>query len=77
MVREGWTRRDDEAVIPYFERPDVEGIGMDRAKFQKMLDEYYELRGWNKVNGYPTREKLEDLDLKEVADELDRLGLLG
>ena len=50
---------------------------MDRAKFQKMLDEYYELRGWNRVNGYPKREKLEELDLKEVADELDRLGLLG
>ena len=50
---------------------------MDRAKLQTMLDEYYELRGWNKLNGYPTREKLEDLDLKEVADELDRLGLLG
>ena len=77
MIREGWTRRDDEAVIPYFEKPDIDGIRLDRTKFLKLLDRYYELRGWNKANGYPTREKLEELNLKEVADELDKLNLLG
>ncbi|HPC56201.1 MAG TPA: aldehyde ferredoxin oxidoreductase C-terminal domain-containing protein [Methanolinea sp.] len=29
---------------------------------QPLLDEYYELRGWDK-NGVPTRQKLEELGL--------------
>ncbi|GAI30327.1 unnamed protein product, partial [marine sediment metagenome] len=27
--------------------------------------------------GFPTRERLEELDLKEVADELESLGRIG
>jgi len=77
MIREGRTRKDDESVIPYFKKPDREGITLDTDRFSELLDEFYELRGWNKRTGYPTREKLEELDLKEVADELDELGLLG
>jgi len=42
-----------------------------------LLDEFYELRGWDKTTGRPTREKLEELGLKDVADELEKLGLLG
>jgi aldehyde:ferredoxin oxidoreductase len=34
-----------------------------------MLDEYYELRGWNK-DGVPTPEKLIELGLNDVADQL-------
>jgi aldehyde:ferredoxin oxidoreductase len=34
-----------------------------------MPDEYYELRGWNK-DGVPTREKLIELGLNDVADQL-------
>jgi len=77
MVREGRTRKDDESVIPYFKKPDIDGISLDTAKFARLLDEFYELRGWNKNTGRPTREKLEELGLKSVADELEELGLLG
>ena len=77
MVREGRTRKDDESAIPYFKKPDIDGIPLDTAKFARLLDEFYELRGWNKNTGRPTREKLEELDLKSVADELEDLGLLG
>jgi len=35
-----------------------------------MLDEYYEVRGWDKKSGAPSRAKLEELGLKYVADEL-------
>jgi aldehyde:ferredoxin oxidoreductase len=34
-----------------------------------MLDEYYELRGWNK-DGVPTRDKFIALGLKDVAKQL-------
>ncbi|MEM2905811.1 MAG: aldehyde ferredoxin oxidoreductase N-terminal domain-containing protein [Candidatus Bathyarchaeia archaeon] len=70
MIREGRTRRDDEAVIPYFKRPDYQGIPLDEEKFKALLDELYELRGWDKTTGCPTKEKLEELGLRDVAEEL-------
>jgi aldehyde:ferredoxin oxidoreductase len=39
-----------------------------------MLPEYYVARGWMK--GRPTRKKLEELDLKWLADRLEEEGLL-
>ena len=42
-----------------------------------MLDEYYQWRGWEKDTGFPTRTKLEELDLKDVADQLEKMGRLG
>jgi aldehyde:ferredoxin oxidoreductase len=36
-----------------------------------MLDEYYEVRGWDKRTGIPTRKKLEELGIKEVANQLN------
>jgi aldehyde:ferredoxin oxidoreductase len=41
-----------------------------------LLDEYYEARGWDE-NGFPTRQKLEELGLGEVADDLGHAGKLG
>ena len=53
------------------------GEFVDRGKFEKMKSEYYELRGWHVESGYPTRKKLEELELKDIADELDQSGLIG
>ena len=36
----------------------------------RMLDEYYELHGWHKSSGRPTRETLVMLGLQDVADEI-------
>jgi aldehyde:ferredoxin oxidoreductase len=47
---------------------------IDREKFELILDKYYELRGWDD-QGIPTRECLEKLDLKEVADTLEKAKL--
>jgi len=35
----------------------------------RMLDEYYEARGWDKTTGIPSKETLLKLDLNEVAKE--------
>jgi len=35
-----------------------------------MLDAYYSARGWDKETGYPTKEKLLELGLDDVVDEL-------
>ena len=47
---------------------------IDREKYEKVLDKYYELRGWTKA-GIPIRENLEKLGLKEVADEMEKKGV--
>jgi aldehyde:ferredoxin oxidoreductase len=35
-----------------------------------LLDAYYEFRGWDRQTGIPTREKLRELELDFVIDEL-------
>jgi aldehyde:ferredoxin oxidoreductase len=47
-----------------------------RADWQDALSMFYAQFGWNE-NGAPTRETLEKFDLKDVADDLEALGLLG
>ena len=77
------SRAVDEEVIPYFERVEnwanpflEERVGLDREKFGRLMDEYYDLRGWDPSTGRPTRSKLEELDLSDVADRLDEKGLI-
>jgi aldehyde:ferredoxin oxidoreductase len=36
---------------------------ISREELNKMLDEYYEARGWDKEKGMPTKEKLSELAL--------------
>jgi len=46
------------------------GKAVDKEKFEKMLDEYYELRGWDKATGFPRQEKIEELGLGWVKEKL-------
>jgi len=75
-VREGITRKDDTLpkrfTEPLPEGP-YKGEAFPREVLEKMLDYYYEFRGWNKRTGIPTREKLEELELKYVADSLENM----
>ncbi|MBS7647459.1 aldehyde ferredoxin oxidoreductase family protein [Candidatus Bathyarchaeota archaeon] len=67
-VKAGFTRKDD--VLPA--RLMEEGIPGGPSKGQmvsiedlnKMLDEYYDARGWDKETGIPTKEKLSELGIK-------------
>ncbi|HEY41808.1 MAG TPA: hypothetical protein G4O18_08140 [Dehalococcoidia bacterium] len=49
---------------------------LDRAKFEEMKREFYGLRGWDAATGLQTKASLEALDLKDVATELEQLGLV-
>ncbi|MFC1847085.1 aldehyde ferredoxin oxidoreductase N-terminal domain-containing protein [Chloroflexota bacterium] len=84
-VRQGRTREHDESVIRFFtdipSREVPEGFPeeehyLKRDKFIALLERYYELRGWDVATGWPTRAKLESLGLKDVADDLARIGKL-
>jgi aldehyde:ferredoxin oxidoreductase len=80
IVKEGITRKDDVLVGRFMNEPvhggSLNGLALDRKKWEKLLDEYYELVGWDKETGAPTRAKLEALGLGRVADDLERLGKL-
>jgi len=69
-VREGFSREDDK--LPERMKKPLKGEGpasgnaISEDEFQKMLDEYYSLRGWNE-EGRPKEEKLRELDLEGWA----------
>ena len=74
----GRSRSDDDAVAASMTFPSfVDGVALDLEQFMPMMDRYYEMRGWNPANGWPTRAKLEELGLDDIADELEALGKLG
>ena len=79
-VRQGFTRQDDTWPDRFFEEPLPEGPAkgaiLSRAEINQVLDEYYQLRGWDKDSGLPAHEKLVDLGLRDIADELRTLGKL-
>jgi len=77
-VREGASRKDD-TLAPRTFQPEISGPQKGKKftpqMLESMLDKYYALRGWDR-EGRPTRDTLERLDMKDVADELERCGLL-
>ena len=68
------TPRDLNEPIPTGK---LAGWKIDEDKWNEMLDEYYEIHGWDKDTGYPTRETLEALGLGYVADDIEKIGKLG
>jgi aldehyde:ferredoxin oxidoreductase len=85
VKRENRTRENDTLNEPYFKKAitcyggTAAGLvngPIDKAKFEALKDRYYKLRGWDVTTGWPTRAKLEELGLKNVADELANIGKL-
>jgi len=72
-TREGIRRKDDHLIGKWVDGPvpngPFEGAIIDPDKFEEMLDDYYGLRGWDE-DGVPTKEKLTELGLEDVAKEL-------
>ncbi len=76
-VREGVRRKDDRLPKRFTERlPEgpYKGEAFSEEQLERMLDHFYKLRGWDEKTGIPTREKLEELGLGYVADNLETLG---
>jgi aldehyde:ferredoxin oxidoreductase len=66
--RRGMTRADEKPPEDHWKKrfPELE---------EQILSTYYKFKGWN-MNGVPTREKLEELDLGYVAEDLEKRGIL-
>lgn len=58
-------------------KPFEEGtIKMDRADMELAKDYFYEEMGWDIKTGIPTRATLEKFELSEMADDLEKRGIL-
>jgi aldehyde:ferredoxin oxidoreductase len=68
FVREGRRREHDTPSEDAFGDP---GSWNSKETFNKVLDDYYTARGWDVETGIPRRSKLEELGLKDVADDLE------
>ncbi len=83
VLREDRHRKDDTLCPDMFKEvikvqsPELLSEPLDEAQWEPLKDRFYELRGWNVENGRPTRAKLEELDMKDVADKLEAAGKLG
>jgi aldehyde:ferredoxin oxidoreductase len=66
--RRGMTRADEKPPQDHWKRrfPEIE---------EELLSTYYKFKGWN-MDGVPKRERLEELDLGYVADDLEKRGIL-
>ena len=73
-VREGFTRAEDTLPERLMTEPlkagGSKGHLIRKEDLNKMLDEYYQARGWDLKSGAPTRGKLQSLGLGYVADQL-------
>jgi aldehyde:ferredoxin oxidoreductase len=66
--RRGMTRADEKPPVDHWKHrfPELE---------ENLLSTYYKYKGWN-MNGIPTKERLHELDLDYVAEDLEKRGIL-
>ena len=68
-IKLGW-RPEGERLPSLLLRPLEGGTGGYVPDVERLLVDYYRVRGWEHGSGRPTRERLLSLDLGEVAQEL-------
>jgi len=59
-IREGLTKKDDFPPPRFFTEPIENGKVIKREDYEKMLSDYYRLRGWDE-EGIPRKKKIERL----------------
>lgn len=77
-VREGLTRKDDTLPERMLKEPMPDGPAKGQVvDLDTMLDDYYGTRGWDQKSGFPTKERLIELGLGDIAEDLAALGKLA
>jgi len=67
-----WVYGDDKDRVPFTQGT----IQMDKDDIEKAMDMFYEQMGWDPKTGSPGREVYLRLGLKDVAEELGKVGML-
>ena len=74
-VREGFSRKDDFLPDRFLNEPLSDGPAKGQVfEMDRLLDDYYTARGWDKKTGMPLKETLARLNLKNEAEELRKMG---
>jgi aldehyde:ferredoxin oxidoreductase len=69
-AREGFDRKDDALPQRLFEpltTGSLTGVKLDKEEFEKALDYYYEMMGWDVVTGVPREMKLYELNIADLS----------
>jgi aldehyde:ferredoxin oxidoreductase len=73
ILHTGFDRDDDLPPKKFVDVPVNHGKFKDQKidldQWNRMLDEYYKLHGWDEATGKPTKERLEELDLDFVIEK--------
>jgi aldehyde:ferredoxin oxidoreductase len=73
-VREGTRRANDSLPKRFLTQPipdgPSQGMVITEEALEKMKDEYYGVRGWDLKTGIPTPDRLLQLDLPDLAEEM-------
>jgi aldehyde:ferredoxin oxidoreductase len=69
----GITRADDKLPRRFSEEASPSGNAKGQTiDIEPMLEEYYQLRGWDAETGWPTAKKLRELGLEDAIERLQR-----
>jgi aldehyde:ferredoxin oxidoreductase len=67
-MREGLQRKDDYLPERFIKEPVPDGASKGQIfEMDRLLDDYYQARGWDIKTGVPTKAKLEELDLAAIV----------
>lgn len=81
VLHAGFGREDDYPPSRFMVEPirsgPARGEVLDKAQFDRMLDQYYEIHGWDKGTGWQKKAQLEGLGLSEVARDIERKGKIA
>lgn len=80
-LRFGMRRKDDTLPERFFKEViptgPAKGIKLDKKRFEQLINEYYECRGWDKRTGFIEQEKLIELNMGDVLSLLKSEGLVA
>jgi aldehyde:ferredoxin oxidoreductase len=73
-----FVRFNRECIVPGRDGNPVSRRGemINREEFENLKSEYYELRGWDVTSGFQTKGKLKELEMEDIARDLEGSGLL-
>lgn len=73
-------RNDDYPPKRFMEEPvksgPYKGYRCEKENWDEMLDQFYELQGWDKKTGLQTLSSLKELGMEDVAQRLEKAGKL-
>ncbi len=77
-AREGYTAKDDiipERLYEAFSSGPLKDKEIDRETMHQAIQTYYKMAGWDPERAVPTAEKLQELGLDWVVEELDKTAI--